>query len=257
MRTVRGGAGAMVLEEHGHGGVPLVLVHGMAGDVGFWRSTVAALDTRCRLIIPELRGHGRSALPADGDHDIASHAADLLGALDQLDVERCIVVGHSFGASIAIEMARMAPSRVAGLVVIDGAGDFTGLPTVALDAFRASLDSDDRFLETVDGAIDVALAGAQTATELTVRAAILAAPRPMVRLIYHALLAYRPALALAAYPGPVLLVTSPSNAADFALQSLLPDLAHHAVPGVSHWIMMDAPDETARIIDTFLLSIPS
>lgn len=257
MRTVRGGAGAIVLEEHGAGGIPLLLVHGMAGDAGFWRSTVAALDTRHRVIVPELRGHGRSALPGDGDHTIASHAADMLAVLDQLGIEECVVVGHSFGASIAIEMARIGPARVAGLVVIDGAGDYTRLPTGALDAFRASLDSDDHFLETVDGAIDVALAGAQTATELTVRAAILAAPRPMVRSIYHELLAYRPTLALASYPGRVVLVTSPSNSADFALQALRPDLAHHAVPGVSHWIMMDAPEETARIIDTFLGSMPS
>lgn len=257
MRTVRGIAGAIVVEDRGEGDLPILLVHGMAGDAGFWRSTVAALATPRRVIIPELRGHGRSALPADGDHAIESHAADLLAVLDQLDVERCIVIGHSFGASIAIEIARMAPIRVAGLVVVDGAGDFTDLPAGALDAFRARLDSDDHFLETVEGAFDVALAGARPDTELTVRAAMLVAPRPMVQSMYHALLRYRPTIALAAYPGPVLLLSSPSNSADFALHALLPELPHEAVPGVSHWIMMDAPDEVARIVDTFLLSIPS
>ncbi len=257
MRTVRGHAGAIALEEFGEGGIPILLVHGMAGDSGFWRSTVAALSTPRRLIIPELRGHGRSVLPVDGDHAIASHASDMLRVLDQLDVERCIVVGHSFGASIAIEMARMAPTRVAGLVVIDGAGDFTGLPAGALDAFRASLDSDDHFLDTVEGAIDVALAGAQPETEIKVRAAMLAAQQPMVRSIYHELLSYRPTLALAAYPGPVQLMSSPSNAAEFALHALLPNLPHEAVPGVSHWIMMDAPETTALSIDTFVRSIPS
>lgn len=257
MRTVRGNAGSIAVEEHGEGGVPIVLIHGMAGDTGFWRTTLAALSTQVRVIVPELRGHGRSALPVDGDHAIASHAADMLQVLDQLDAERFVAVGHSFGASVVIEMARMAPTRVAGLVVIDGAGDFTNLPAGALDAFRASLDSGDDFLETVEGAIDVALVGAQPGTELTVRAAMLVAPRPMVRAIYHALLSYRPALALAAYSGPVLLLSSPSNSAEFALHALLPDLPHQAVPGVSHWIMMDAPEETAIIIDTFLLSIPS
>ncbi len=257
MRTVRGTAGAIVLEEHGEGDLPILMVHGMAGDAGFWRSTVAALPTSRRVIIPELRGHGRSALPADGDQSIASHAADLLGVLDQLEVERCIVVGHSFGASIAIEMARMAPTRVAGLVIVDGAGDFTELPAGALAGFRTNLDSADHFLETVEGAIDVALAGAQPATELKVRAAMLAAPHPMVRSIYHALLGYRPTRALAGYPGPALLLSSPSNSADFALHALLPELPHEAVPGVSHWIMMDAPDEMARILDTFALSITS
>ncbi len=257
MKTARGNAGPIVVEEQGEGGVPIVLIHGMAGDTGFWRTTLAALSTQGRVIIPELRGHGRSALPVDGDHAIASHADDMLQVLDQLDVERFVAVGHSFGASVAIEMARMAPTRVAGLVIIDGAGDFTNLPAGALDAFRINLDSDEHFLETVEGAIDVALLGAQPGTELTVRAAMLAAPRPMVRAIYHALLSYRPALALAAYPGPVLLLSSPSNSADFALHALLPNLPHRAVPGVSHWIMMDAPEEVALAIDTFTRSIPS
>lgn len=257
MRTVRGNAGAIVLEENGDGGVPILLVHGMAGDAGFWRSTADALSTASRVIVPELRGHGRSALPADGDYAVASHAADMLGVLDQLAIDRCIVIGHSFGASVAIEMARTAPTRVAGLVVVDGAGDFTGLPAGALDAFRARLDTDEHFLETVDGAIEVALVDAALGTELKVRAAMLAAPRPMVRSIYHALLSYRPAVALSAYPGPVLLVSSPSNSADIALHALLPHLPHEAVPGVSHWIMMDAPEMTALMIDTFVLSIPS
>ena len=255
MRTLRGGAGALVVEDHGTGPLPVVLIHGMAGDVTFWHPCLTALGAERRLIVPELRGHGRSAPPNDGDYSIASCAADLLGVLEQLDIARYVLVGHSFGASIAIEMAAQVPHRVAGLVSIDGAGDFTRLPERTLAAFVAGLTNEESYANTVEGAFDVALEGSQSATERMIRAAILAAPRPMVRAVYHELLQYRPLAALDRYPGPVLLITAPANAADFSLHALRPKLKRWAMTGVSHWIMLDDPDGLGAALDGFLCQL--
>lgn len=252
MKTVRGGAGPIVVEERGAGELPLVLIHGMAGDASFWGGVVRALGGRHRLIIPELRGHGRSGPASDGDYSILTCAMDLAAVLDALSLDRVVLVGHSFGASVAIECAGKFPERVAALVVVDGAGDFSFVPPEALRGFLAGLDHRDSYAETVEGAFDVALERARPDTELRVRAAILAAPWPMVRAMYRSLLVYRPTDALDCYPGPVLLMTAPVNAASFALHELRPKLPRQRVEGVSHWIMMDEPSTFARIVEEFL-----
>lgn len=255
MRTLRGGAGALVVEEHGQGPVPVVLVHGMAGDATFWHDAIAALAGRHRLIVPELRGHGRSAPARDGDYSIEANARDLLAVLEQLALPRYLLVGHSFGASIVIEMAARAPERVAGLVSVDGAGDFSHVPADVLTGFMAGLESDESYAATVEGAIDIALAGARPDTERRIRAAILAAPWPLVRSVYRALLAYRPTGSLDRYLGPTLLVTAPANAASFALHALRPLVPRHSVTGVSHWLMMDDPAGFAGVLDRFLAEL--
>lgn len=252
---VRGGAGPIAVEERGAGALPLVLIHGMAGDATFWGGVVRAFGGHHRLIIPELRGHGRSGPAGDGDYSIDACAMDLAAVLDAFSLDRVVLVGHSFGASVAIECAGTFPDRVAALVVVDGAGDFSFVPPEALRGFLAGLDHRDSYAETVEGAFDVALERASPDTELRVRAAILAAPWPMVRAMYRSLLAYRPTDALDAYPGPVLLMTAPVNAASFALHELRPRLRRRHLGGVSHWIMMDEPKTFAWILEEFLAEV--
>lgn len=252
MKTVSGSAGPIVVEEHPGGELPLMLVHGMAGDASFWGAVVEALAGRHRLIVPELRGHGRSGPASDGDYSIAACASDLVAVLDALGLDRVVLVGHSFGGSVAIELASKAPERVVALVVVDGAGEFSRVPREALAGFLAGLEGEASYADTVEGAFDVALEGARPDTELRVRAAILAAPRPMVRAMYRSLLSYHPVSAIDAYGGPVLLVTAPVNGASFALHELRPTLPRERVEGVSHWIMMDEPAVFTRALGRFL-----
>ncbi|MEI2721762.1 MAG: hypothetical protein V9E87_16865 [Gemmatimonadales bacterium] len=56
MRHLSGPAGTLAVEEHGQGPLPVLLVHGMAGEAGFWSSTIRALGPTHRLIVPELAG---------------------------------------------------------------------------------------------------------------------------------------------------------------------------------------------------------
>lgn len=255
MKTFRGTAGPIVVEEHGAGDPPLVLLHGMAGDAGFWTAAIQALGGRHRIIVPELRGHGRSGPATDGDYSIGACAIDLLGVLDALELERVVLVGHSFGGSVAIELSSRVPERVAALVVVDGAGDFSLVPADAISGFLAGLEGEHSYADTVEGAFDVALEGASPDTERRVRAAILAAPWPLVRSMYRSLLSYHPTVALDAYGGPTLLVTAPVNAASFALHELRPKLPRERVEGVSHWIMMDEPVHFAHVLEAFLSKV--
>ncbi|MGC4935884.1 alpha/beta fold hydrolase [Gordonia sp. DT30] len=95
---------------------PVLLVHGMGSDHSTWRSFASALRRDGRSVLAvDLRGHGRSGRP--GDYALDSFAADLRFVLDDLDIGRADVVGHSLGAHTALRLAMNDPERVRSLVL--------------------------------------------------------------------------------------------------------------------------------------------
>lgn len=255
-RRVKGPAGTLMVRVREGTGVPIVVLHGMVMEARAWSRLVAALDGGRAIVAPDLRGHGGSDRSADGDYSIAACADDLGAELDALALGTVVLVAHSYGASVAIEYAARHPDRVHALVLVDAAGDFSHVPAHALDGFLAGLDSDADYAATVDGAFEVALDGAGLVTERIVRPALLAAPPAMVRSMYRSLLAFRPTDRLDRYPGPVLLITTPVNAAAFALHALRPELPRREIVGTSHWVMLDRPADVAALIEAFLAGHP-
>jgi 3-oxoadipate enol-lactonase len=98
-------------------GLPLLLITGLSGNTLDWTPLLPALAEHYRVIAIDPRGAGRSSAPP-GPYTTAMLAADALGLLDHLDLERAHVVGFSLGGMIAQEMAITAPSRVDRLVLL-------------------------------------------------------------------------------------------------------------------------------------------
>lgn len=103
-------------------GVPVVLLHGFPYDVRCY-DEVAARLTGARVLVPYLRGFGgtrfRSAdTPRSGQQ--AALAQDLLDFLDALAIERAVVAGYDWGGRAACIAAALWPSRIRGLVSVDG-----------------------------------------------------------------------------------------------------------------------------------------
>jgi pimeloyl-ACP methyl ester carboxylesterase len=101
-------------------GLPLVFVHGGGMDARMWRPQADAFSGSHRVITYDQRGHGDSECDA-GAYSLDSATADLTGLLGQLGVERAVLVGHSFGASVAQYFAALHPDRVAALACVGGA----------------------------------------------------------------------------------------------------------------------------------------
>jgi pimeloyl-ACP methyl ester carboxylesterase len=106
--------------DEGHGPA-ILLLHGLGGDHTIWNGVVPGLRTRARVIVPDLRGHGRSPAPPGSTFRFAEHESDLLELLDRAGVERAHVVGLSAGALLALQLTIDRPDRVASLVSIAGA----------------------------------------------------------------------------------------------------------------------------------------
>jgi 3-oxoadipate enol-lactonase len=86
-------------------GEPLLLLHGIMVSGDMFDPLVALLSDRFRMLIPDLRGHGRSgALP--GPYDVATLAADLALVRREAGFERCAVMGYSHGGAVAQQVAR-------------------------------------------------------------------------------------------------------------------------------------------------------
>jgi lipase len=72
-----------------------------------------------RWLAPDLRGHGHSTW--DAPWHVEQHVADLVETLDTEGIERCTVIGHSFGGLLALALAAGEPQRVSQLVLLDPA----------------------------------------------------------------------------------------------------------------------------------------
>lgn len=100
-------------------GEDVVLIHGLGANLAFWFLGVArVLANDYRVITYDLRGHGRSSMPARG-YRLDDMTADLDALLNHLGVDRCHVVGHSFGARIGLLYSISRPSMVKSLTVAD------------------------------------------------------------------------------------------------------------------------------------------
>ena len=99
-------------------GPAVVLVHCWGGNHGFFDSTVPALAPDYTVVTLDLAGHGRSGLNRS-NFNINSFAKDVLAAMDAAGVEQAVLVGHSMGGLVCLEVARQEPSRVKGIVGVE------------------------------------------------------------------------------------------------------------------------------------------
>ncbi|HXZ89315.1 MAG TPA: alpha/beta hydrolase, partial [Candidatus Binataceae bacterium] len=100
---------------------PMVLCHGWPEIAFTWRRQIKTLsEAGIRVVAPDQRGFGASEAPqAATDYDIDCLTGDLVGLLDELDIEKAIFVGHDWGGFLAWEMPIRHPSRVAGVVSLN------------------------------------------------------------------------------------------------------------------------------------------
>lgn len=101
-------------------GPDTVLIHGLTGDLSIWflSGAMQALAEGNRVTAYDLRGHGYSDAPETG-YTSLDHARDLIALLDVLKISRARLVGHSFGAVIAVHAAVIAPERFEALILSD------------------------------------------------------------------------------------------------------------------------------------------
>ena len=94
-----------------------VCLHGLVDTLEIWDKLAPALAERGPIVRFDQRGHGESGAPP-GPCTRADLAADVVGLLDTLTIERAVLVGHSMGGIVSLATALLYPDRVAGLVLL-------------------------------------------------------------------------------------------------------------------------------------------
>jgi pimeloyl-ACP methyl ester carboxylesterase len=109
---------------------PLLLLHGALLQAHVWDFFSLAMRQRFRIRTLDLPGHGDSDWSPDGDYSRARVVADVAAFIEQLDLRSLVLVGHSFGGSVAAMLAARMPERLRALVMVDSTLLPSGRPSV-------------------------------------------------------------------------------------------------------------------------------
>ncbi|MFH2131537.1 MAG: alpha/beta hydrolase [bacterium] len=102
----------------------ILCVHGITANCRSWDMLARSLAPDFNVMAMDLRGRGMSEKP-DSGYSIDYHTRDILALLDDLGIERVVLMGHSLGAFISLVFAAEHPGRVERLILVDGAGDLS------------------------------------------------------------------------------------------------------------------------------------
>src|SRR5258708_27003681 len=127
----------LYFELHGAGD-PLLLLHGFSGSSQDWTGVDADWRVQFQLIVPDLRGHGRSSIlsKAFGHQDAA---ADVLALLDHLKVSAYKGLGISGGGNVLLHLATMQPERIKSMVLVSATPYFPAQARPIMRQYRQSL----------------------------------------------------------------------------------------------------------------------
>lgn len=227
---------------------PVVLVHSFAGSNDHWAAQVSHLRTTRRVIALDLRGHGRSDAPPQlSGYTVEGLASDIGVVADALSLERFVLVGHSIGGAAAAAYAARNPQRVSKLVLVGAPGR---TPAAQADKIMGLMRSNyeavnEKYWKSL-------LTGARPETEATVVRDMRILPRETAMALIGATFAFDSPAALAAYPGPKLLIDSVHGNGSNSLYRQVPGVPRYVLSGTSHWPHMDKPAEFNRQLDAFL-----
>jgi len=116
---LRGDGVRLAVREWPVGGPGVLLLHGLASSSHIWDLVATRLARRLHVVAFDQRGHGRSGKPSSG-YGFERVAADAAAVVRATELRPAVVVGHSWGANVALETAARHPRLVRGLVLIDG-----------------------------------------------------------------------------------------------------------------------------------------
>lgn len=119
-------------------GEPLLLLHGFSGSSQDWVPSFDQWPEKFHLIVPDLRGHGRSGILATPfRHEDA--ATDLFALLDHLGIHTCTGIGISAGGNVLLHMATKQPDRITAMALVSATPYFPGQARAIMSQYGDNL----------------------------------------------------------------------------------------------------------------------
>lgn len=241
------------LDDGGHGGVPVVFIHGNGGNTTVWQSQLAHLRQTRRAIAIDLPGFGQSPAPANGDYSLDAMSRAIEDATQSLGLKRFVIAGHSYGGAVVAHYVAQHPDRVAGVIYVDSAGGGITLTPEQRQQFLDALHRDRK--SVVRAWFKPMLAPSSDAVREQVFASTDATRDDAFIGALTSLEGYDMKADVGAYHGPVLAIAATDIESPMSFHKQFPDVAATKVAKAGHWVMLDQPDAVNAAIDDFLKRI--
>ncbi len=245
---------SLYYEQAGKGDPPLVFVHGWCCDHTFFQPQFDHFKASHLVATLDLPGCGSSDRPEDG-YDIPALTDDVAWLCDQLKISKPVIVGHSLGGMIGIEIAARYPSLPAAIVAVDP-GPIDPLPRSrkVFEALAVQMDGPDGDAVRRAYIEGMFLAGDNTERRRRIIETMCSAPKSVAAAVIRSLIAWNGVGALRLCQAPLLVLLSDpggSNAPD-RLLALKPEMLIGVTVGAGHFHQLEVPEQVTPMIEKFI-----
>jgi epoxide hydrolase 4 len=276
----------VAFDEAGAGDELVILLHGFPEIAHSWRYQLPVLaDAGYRAVAPDLRGYGDSDAPADvADYAFPKLVGDVVGLISALGAERAHLVGHDWGGSLAWALAARAPQLVRSLTILNSPHPVASAETrqipeqqqkswyMLLFQFVGVAEewlSKDDFANLRSFVFDTAAPGTFGPEDRAIFCAALARPGRLTAALnyYRANIPpenwLKPPPDLPPITVPTTIIWGEADAymggllLDRSMQKVTGPLTVERLPGVSHWVQQEVPEQVSALLIAALRRSPS
>ncbi len=244
---------ALAYEDLNPGAPPIVFIHGWSCDHNIFASQADFFKRSHQVVSVDLRGHGQSDAPPV-DYTMATYADDIAFLCTEMNLLDPIVVGHSMGGNVALELAARHPEIPDSIVLIDS---FIFPPegfVEALENFEEVLREPDYLAACQEAMSSVCLTTDDKFRKAEFIASLPKAPQHvLLSSLANHLTRYDPSSAAAACRVPAAYIGAAVLMADLVrLRSLIPHLITAQTLGSGHFSPLFVPDQINAMLSTFM-----
>jgi pimeloyl-ACP methyl ester carboxylesterase len=250
---------SLAYREEGQGDPPILFVHCWTCNNTFFDRQMPHFGAGHRVIAVDLRGHGASDKP-EQDYTVECFADDLAWMCAELGLRKPVVVGHSMGGNVALELAARFPEVPGAIVMIDSAiVPPAGLVDVVRSLATTLHGPDFREAQRRFMGDYTFLPNDDAADRTRIIDVMSSAPQHvMANSLEHHILHWDGATAATACQVPALYIGAAFPLADVArFRELCPHLTVGQTVGAGHFNNQLVPDQVNAMIDRFLTTIPA
>jgi pimeloyl-ACP methyl ester carboxylesterase len=238
----------------GTGKNTLIFIHGWTCDSTSWSGQVPTLSKTYRVITLDLPGHGQSGSPSNGQFSMDLFARAVEAVRSEAKAGKVVLVGHSMGAPVIRQYARLYPQHVAALVAVDGPLDLRAFDAAFREPPKVGGPEGLKIRENLIRSMFTPKTPAAlqqqilkmmlSAPESTATGAMAAVFDPAIRKAD-----VTPTPALAIYAGTAMLPNIEET------RKVLPKFEATKIADTGHFLMMERPDEFNKQLTVFLAKI--